>query len=138
MSKAIKLTNGLYLDSTGIVHNQVLLSNILNMSVSEMNLDLYNGYVKYENGFMFQWKFTSASVSPTLWTGSIYYADVNMGNWSVPFTNLLGELSSVGSQQWWSTIGDFNNTSAGIVRVFRPTQVSQTIYLRVFAYGLWK
>lgn len=49
MAKSIKFKNDNYLDSTGIVHNKVLLNEILNFDNGEVVIGTRNGKPVYKN-----------------------------------------------------------------------------------------
>ena len=96
-----------------------------------------SGYIKYANGFMFQWQTKSITTSVTAW-GNAYYYDVTMSNWAVPFTTVFHSWTDSGHAQFWSTGGTATATSASIVRIVRPNSSNYSMAVTVFAIGLWK
>lgn len=95
------------------------------------------GYIKYANGYMKQWKTLKVTAGGKSWA-NLYYSEHEMGNWIQTFTNLFGVNSSINIIQCWTTEARQSSTSAGTIRVYRPdaTTVESTLYLE--AHGLWK
>ncbi len=110
------------------INEDVIIDKVLNKN---------EGYIKYANGYMKQWKTLTKTVGGNLWA-NLYYSEHEMGNWMQPFTNFFGIKSSINIIQCWTTQARQSNTSAGIIRVYRPdaTTVEATLYLE--ANGLWK
>ncbi len=110
------------------INEDVIIDKVLNKN---------EGYIKYENGYMRQWKTLKVKAGGTKY-GELYYSDHIIGNWIQPFTNLFGVKSSADKIQFWTSEGGQNNTSAGTVRTYRPenTITDTTLYLE--AHGLWK
>ena len=96
-----------------------------------------NGCIKLSNGFMLQWKKVTATFTNTAW-GSIYYKDLSVGNWTYAFKALYGMWANIKSGQWWCTAYEQTTSSAGNVRVFRPTSGSVTEDIYIFGIGTWK
>jgi hypothetical protein len=96
-----------------------------------------DGYVKFADGFMIQWKYLSATAGGTAW-GNVYYSDHAMGNWATPFTIIYFAKSSANSLTYWTTENGYTNTSAGTVRCFRPNSSTGTAGIRIMAMGRWK
>ena len=97
-----------------------------------------NGYIKYSNGFMLQWISIETSLTTSSY-GSLFYADVALGDWDIPFTTIFGVIPTNNQAQWISSIGEYTNTNAGRFRCYRPNAASNSnVYLKVLAYGLWK
>ena len=97
------------------------------------------GYIRFSNGFQIAWAYKNETVSGTAW-GSVYYADVNMGNWAVAFLgNPLFVTANVTTRSGWATIDSWSSTSAGTVRVMRPTKFTSSAYgFGALAFGRWK
>lgn len=121
-------------------------SNIENLSSSIASLSSnaivdssyeQTGYIKFASGLMFQWLAYNPSVTMST-TGSVAYGDATMPNWDQPFTTIHFALPTCTNKIAWCSIGDYNITSAGTVRIYRPTTQSGTYYVRVFAVGRWK
>lgn len=82
MSKSIKIKNNTYIDSTGIVHNKVLLSDILNYSTNEKKVGTwYDGKPVYE-------KLVSVYITKKneYTVGQMVSADIKYGNIICLFT----------------------------------------------------
>lgn len=107
-------------------------------SIYDESLNASSGYIRYTNGFMIQWKATTTTGGGTAWNSPIYYSDVTMGDWDIAFTTIFNCIPSVASTLYWCTNANFSTTSAGELRVFRPNAATASIYVRVFAYGLWE
>lgn len=138
-NKTINQVGNLSNLNTSVKTNLVNAINVLAPGeIIDSKLNEASGYIKYSNGFMIQWKFGSGTGGGQAWTSPIYYSDINMGNWAVPFTVIFNYIPSVATSLYWCTSGDFNNTSAGTIRVFRPNNGTTTVYVRAFAYGTWK
>lgn len=96
-----------------------------------------NSYIKFENGLMFQWMAYNASVTMAT-TGNVAYGDVSMPNWPQPFTTIHFAIPINTNVNAWCAMGNYSITSAGTVRIYRPTIQDGTYYIRVFAVGRWK
>lgn len=122
-------------------HKNTIVNAINDLASGEIvdsKLEELSGYIKYSNGFMVQWKFSSGTGGGSEWASPIYYSDINMGDWDVAFTSIFNCISSVSNNLYWTTCAGFNRTSAGVVRVLRPNSGTTEVYVRVFAYGLWR
>ena len=110
-----------------------------------------NGFVlKFSNGFMIQRKtmeFTKSFGND----GSSFSAENDMGDWDVPFNQLIdfdysiGEIKGarsvwVGSNTYTSGVGpnSATETSCGKVTTLLTWQASATYNLSCTGYGLWK
>ncbi|MBQ6546903.1 MAG: hypothetical protein IJL74_02770 [Bacilli bacterium] len=97
-----------------------------------------NGYIRFNNGFQICWLTkTSQQLGGNAW-GNVYYSDHSMGNWVSSFTNCYAVWPSLQTLQYWSTCADWNTTSAGKIRVFRPNNSKATETLRIIGIGNWK
>lgn len=118
-----------------------LVSAINNLASGEIVgsvLQASAGYIKYSNGFMLQWQEKNSTVSASAY-GNLYYADITMSNWAIPFTTIFQAIASVEQAQWLATIGGYGSTNPGLLRVYRPnTASSVSVKVKVFAFGLWK
>lgn len=106
--------------------------------IVDSKIEPASGYIKYSNGFMIQWRLAGGTGGGTAWTEPIFYSDISVGDWEVPFVSLFNCISAVNSSLYWSTCYDYTNTSGGNVRVFRPNNGTTTVWTRVVGYGLWK
>lgn len=104
------------------------------MDSSSLNSD---GYVKFADGFMLQWKYASVTAGGTQW-GNVYYSDHEMGNWATPFTTVFTAWAVANSLYYWVTANGYNSTSAGKVRCYRPNSSTATTGVRIMAIGRWK
>lgn len=105
--------------------------------IVEQNLS-DNGYVRFANGMQIAWKKIVEDAGGTLWVAPIYYSDHSLGEWVKPFIETYIVNASVKVAQYWATSFNWNNISAGRVRVFRPTAVVDSITMNVIAIGKWK
>lgn len=96
MSKSIKLTNDTYLDSTGIAHNQELLSNIIN------NKTIYDSG-NNENGYYTRWN------DGTMICRGIVQASANVGyadlTFPVPFVGDVNDITIVSNHKYTTGSG---------------------------------
>jgi len=108
------------------------------IKVVASSFDSSNGYIKFDNGVMLQWKLQRVTVPALTSWGNIYFADYNIGNWVVPFTDFFCFGSQVNNQLYWTTVNGMTQTSAGTVRYFRATTSGATnVYTTVWAIGKW-
>jgi|SRR5690625_762784 len=108
--------------------------------ITEENLNASRGYIRFADGRQEAWVKQTGTAGGTLWTNGIYYSDVTMGNWAAPFSRVDSVFSSVGktmSRQYWTGISDYSNTSAGIVRAYRPTSTARDLDFMIRGWGLW-
>ena len=125
-------------DNNYTTNEKTLFTQLLDDKVVEKNLNSGSGYIKYENGFMLQWKSITGNTGGTQW-GVVYYSDHEMGNWEIPFTTLFTVWSDIDRAQNWSSNKDQTLTSAGVVRAFRPNAGIETnAKITITAIGLWK
>jgi hypothetical protein len=97
-----------------------------------------NGYIRFKTGVQIAWvQATSAAVSTAF--GSLYYGDVNYGNWDAAFTSVVQSwVGGTTSDTIWITgSGGETNTNAGNGRVFRPTSTATVYASTKFAIGTW-
>lgn len=124
-----------------VVNNNAdeLLNNEYSIIVEkDINPQNGNGYIKYDNGFMLQWKSIQVTAGGTQWTSAIYISNHTMGNWGVPFTSILSFWTSCSSYDFWTSAGSVNTTSAGTLRCYRPTSSTAQVWVNVTAIGRWK
>ena len=117
-------------------NNATELGNIASTIIESSN-DASGGYLKFSDGSIIQWKKVNATLGGTSW-GSLWYSDHAMGDWLIPFTTLYLTYSSVGLLQYWCTSEFATITSAGQIRVFRPTDQQTQGILTVIGVGSWK
>lgn len=118
-----------------------LVSAINNLASGEIVgsvLQASAGYIKYSNGFMLQWQEKTQTVTTSSY-GNLYYADITMSNWAVPFTTIFQTIQSVDQAQWFATGGGYSSTTPSLLRIYRPNAASNvSVKVKVFAFGLWK
>lgn len=136
MSRSVKLPNDTYLDSSGIVHSQKKLSEILN-EILDSSYSKDKGYVRFANGFQVAWNIVNASLGGTQWE-NLFYSDHVMGDWAVPFTATPIVFSSANVLQYWTCVGDITSKSAGKVRAFRPNATKLNGSVWIIGFGWWK
>lgn len=113
-------------------------NGIFDNSINDKKLEEASGYIKYENGFLLQWKTIKAKTGGTAW-GNVYYSDHVMGDWEVPFTALFTMWSDVERLQYWNAHSNQTSTSAGTIRAFRPNAgTDENTKITITALGLWK
>lgn len=129
MAKSIKLKDNNYIDSTGIVHNRELLSDILDNQV----VDQDTNYIRFGNGVQICWgdsKFTTN-------TGGVGFYEVGL-TFPVPFIDKNYAISFTETEQWntgaIATLGRAWSTNA------RATCFSKTSNwgFTYIAIGKWK
>ena len=117
-----------------IVLNGEFLSNLI---VYDAVLNTDSGYIRFANGFMISWTSKSATAGGSAW-GSMYYSDITMGNWAMPFTTLITTIPSSDSALYTLAITSSTNTNAGMVRATRPNNGTATIKVKVVGIGTWR
>ena len=106
--------------------------------IIECDLTKDNGYVKFDNGFLMQWKSETVNGGGTQW-GSFYYSDHSMGIWKIPFKTLFCSIPTVNSYTYWVTHQENSNLEyAGGIRCFRPTSSVDSIKITIIGFGTWK
>jgi len=124
-----------------VVNNNTdeMLNNEYSIIVEkDINPEDGNGYIKYDNGFMIQWRGGSVTAGGTQWTNAIYISNHTIGNWKVPFTAVLSYWTGCSSYDFWTAAAGVSNTSAGTLRCFRPTAATAQVWVNVTAIGRWK
>lgn len=114
------------------------INGLASGEIVESSLQLSAGYIKYSNGFMLQWQEKTQTVTASSY-GNLYYADITMSNWAVPFTTIFQTIQTVDQPQWFATGGSYTSTTPGLLRIYRPNAASNvSVKVKVFAFGLWK
>lgn len=99
----------------------------------------YNGYIRFKNGIQIAWTEASVRTNSMAQWGNLYYQDFSgFQDWLEPFTGVFQQYATCSSFQFWVAPSDASVTSPGAVRILRPTNSSQTIYVKVIAIGKWK
>lgn len=111
--------------------NEKLISTLIGSKLED------NGYIKFANGFLLQWKTQTITAGGTAW-GNVYYSDHEMGNWSVNFTKLFVTWSNIETPQHWCTNANQTKISAGLIRTFRPNAGTISTKVNIFGLGMWK
>lgn len=97
-----------------------------------------NGYIKFKNGLIYEWKFLQVTTTSSTY-GPLWYSDHSLGNWAVPILEFISFGSSVNNYNYWATLNSMGNNSAGTIRLYRANNVSGTsVYISVWAFGTWK
>lgn len=109
--------------------------------VSEMSGSNSNGsWIKYSDGTMICWKKLAGTVNVTTSWGSLYYANVTVGNFAQTFIE-IPTINVVGSNEAFFVAcnGTTSTSSMGNVLLVRPSTLSNMPYvLNVIAIGRWK
>ena len=137
--KKIKINEG-YLDTTGIVHEKELLSNILNQEV-EFGSNNNGRYMKFPNGLLICTKDVNVNASTSLWVGNFYHVDISCGNWAYTFSDIYYvNAISRATNYWVLTIRNFTGTDGGKITIVNPHNQTSTITgkISVIAIGKWK
>lgn len=107
-------------------------------SVVESGSNDNGDWIKYADGTMICGKHLSGKSSSSIWASPIYYQDVDNGDWANEFVSIQNvQVSSTGIQ-FWASIGDYTNTSAGKTRLMRPDGNSTNYNINILAIGTWK
>lgn len=101
MSKAIKFKNDTYLDSTSIVHNQELLSDILDETDAEL-VELNNKLHISEKGFT--WINKSNFTSYSFGTSTFYYKHINFTKTYSNLPTVLFSIIDNTSKTYWGSL----------------------------------
>lgn len=117
-----------------IVLNGEFLSNLI---VYDAVLDVDNGYIRFANGFMIEWKSTSGTAGGTAW-GTMYYSDHQMGNWNIPFTTIFYAIPTSSSALYTLATGGWTNTSGGMIRATRPNEGTANVKFKIVGIGTWR
>ena len=99
---------------------------------------LGNGYIKFKNGIIYEWKLLQVKTTSGVY-GPLWYSDHSLGNWAVPILNFFSYGSAVNNYNYWTTINGMTNNSAGTIRMYRANNASgNNVYVSVWALGIWK
>ena len=121
MSKAIKFRNNVFLDTSGIVHNQETLKSIIDTPMITSNRQYYNAKKAQENYI------NSISVGKGTWLiiGEWRYEGFDASTW----TSLINTTYS-GASSKYDNDGYVNDEIMGIV--INSTSTQKTIYLNLW------
>lgn len=111
--------------------NEKLISTLIGSKLDD------NGYIKFANGFLLQWKTQTITAGGTTW-GNVYYSNHEMGSWEIGFNKLFATWSNIETPQHWCTNANQSKTSAGMVRTFRPNAGTVSAKICIFGLGTWK
>ena len=148
MARSIKLKNDNYLDSSSIVHNQVILKEILKDSFLTFE-ETNNGWcLKLDSGFMIQVKALRLAKSANDFSqdGNLYYTNCDMGNWDVSFKTFLYAYYAIGKVEGSRLplmSGNAHNlypteASCGTCRVALNWKGGVTATFLCIGFGFWK
>lgn len=142
MSKSIKFKNNIYWDSTGIIHNKELLSNLLNSSVVECGETSNGNYTKYAGGRLITVHQVDAVVKRTQEWGPLYESTepVDLGNFPISFAYTpFVFVTLYGNDGILGGVKNATKSHAGKIYVSGPTfNASQYHTFQVLAVGRWK
>jgi hypothetical protein len=127
LSTQTSSANALILNGTNIQHGNII----------ENYAGTNDGYVKYADGTMMEWKSLTTTIGGTAW-GSLGYSDHTMGDWLVPFTAIYNAWSNVNAVQHWTSCEYWTTTSAGQIRAFRPNTGTRDATITITGIGKWK
>lgn len=101
--------------------------------------DSNNSYIKFSDGTMIQRKTVNFTPSMASW-GNLYFADVNLGSFDVPFISKPIINATLKSTQYWlGGIEGTTATSIGTMRILRQiNSFNQNTYVDIIAIGKWK
>lgn len=102
--------------------------------ITDYGSNANGSWIKYKNGFMLQTKNINTNATGTLYGSPIYYADVAIGTWQIPFVSINYLSCQVRQPQFWAT-----TSITSSIRLYRAETFGSTaINLIVFAFGTWK
>ncbi len=121
-----------------------MLNSILGGTIQESGSNANGRYIKYTDGTLICIKqVTKRLVSVSEW-GSLYDAVIdNCGDWAHSFINVPNVLATpIVNSAFIEGIKNFSSTSAGIIAVARPTNISASNpwvpVIDIIAIGKWK
>jgi hypothetical protein len=120
-----------------VVNNNATELSNLPSTIIESSSDATGGYLKFSDGTIIQWKQVNATLGGNAWS-NLWYSDHTMGDWEIPFTTLYLTYTSVNLLQYWCTGQYATTTSAGQIRVFRPTDQTAQGTVAVIGVGRWQ
>lgn len=97
-------------------------------------------WIKWADGTMICTKtivFNEKDITLGAW-GTLYFRDVDCGNWAQTFTALTGAFASGDSSQYLYSLFAPSTTGAMSIRIIRPDANVKSANLFVFAIGRWK
>ena len=98
-----------------------------------------NGYyVKYSDGTLECHKTLGGNPKALYSWGTLYYADIDTGEWPVPFTELHNVQTSSNYNQYWIINHNATTTSSGNARIIRPDSHITYYSIQISAIGKWK
>ena len=98
-----------------------------------------NGYyVKYSDGTMECHKALAGDPEDVYAWGSLYYVDIDTGEWAIPFTELHNVQTSSNFNQYWVANHVATTTHSGTVRLIRPDSNSPYYSIQIVGRGKWK
>lgn len=117
------------------------IASLFNLAIEECDLTANDGYVKFKNGFLINWKRVAFdNVAVTSSWGSLYdSALIQLGNWKKVFENIPATSLLVQSNSglWTEGIQYVSKTSAGRVWLCRATsQASVSGYITIIGIGV--
>lgn len=142
MSKSIKLNDNTYLDSSGVTHNRVLLSTILESKIIYDSGSNSNGsYIRYTDGTMICYINKAFLVDTNIAWGNVYESvNVQLGSFPQPFVEKpVVTVSCVGGTTVWVEALNATRTSLGSSWFMRPVSTKNvSTELSFIAIGKWK
>lgn len=143
MSKSIKFSKDTYLDSTSIIHNKQLLSNIMdNKTIYDSGSNSNGSWIRFNNGTMICSNTVQyANIAITTVWGSFYESSKLSlgGNYPVPF---IEEPDLVVTSHYPNLVekyGDANAITPGTFYAAKPKSTTgETVKVSYIAIGNWK
>ena len=141
--RALKIKENNYLDSSGVVHNQQLLNQILDKKIVYESGNNGNGnWIKFSDGTMICYINTSISNFPIQNAyGSLYqnYLEWNFPQSFVEIPSVICGLFKWGNGASWGTVGDTADLNSVLLRCIDVLPRSEgACKLNAIAVGRWK
>ena len=120
-----------------VVNNNATELSNLPSTIIDSDSDSTGGYLKFSDGTIIQWKQATETLGGNVWS-NLWYSDHTLGDWKVAFTTLYFVYSSVNLLQYWCTSQFATTTSAGQMRVYRPTDQTAQGTITIIGVGRWQ
>lgn len=137
-TKASEVVNSMDGDETDLAPSVHSVKEYINKYIVKSGSNSNGNYIKFSDGTMICHKHIAGTGGSVNAWGSLYFRDVQAGNWAMDFKTILNVQCTNATNQYWASVSNASETSCGTVRLIRPDSNAVEYHIHLFAIGTWE
>lgn len=137
-TEASEVVNSMDGDETDASPSVHAVKEYVNKYIVKSGSNSNGNYIKFSDGTMICHKHIAGTGGSVNAWGSLYFRDVQAGNWAMDFKTILNVQCTNATNQYWASVSNASETSCGTVRLIRPDSNAVEYHIHLFAIGTWE